>query len=121
MASRAKTPDSRVCVDCGLDFRPGHFIQVRCFSCVIHSPYVKAGRRAHAQVYAAVRRGEIPVLTGEIPCVDCGRAAQQYDHRDYNKPLDVDPVCRSCNYKRGPAAFTILPPPEQDDAAKAAA
>ena len=36
-------------------------------------------------------------------CADCGKAASEYDHRDYNKPLDVEPVCRSCNIRRGSA------------------
>lgn len=30
------------------------------------------------------------------------RRARDYDHRDYNKPLEVEPVCHSCNMKRGP-------------------
>lgn len=34
-------------------------------------------------------------------CVDCGRPANHYDHRDYNKPLVIEPVCRKCNYDRG--------------------
>ena len=38
-------------------------------------------------------------------CVDCGANATDYDHRDYNKPLDVEPVCRSCNIRRGNAVF----------------
>jgi hypothetical protein len=25
-----------------------------------------------------------------------------YEHRDYTKPLQVEPVCRSCNALRGP-------------------
>lgn len=37
-----------------------------------------------------------------IFCVDCKkRRAVHWEHRDYNKPLEVEPVCRSCNYKRG--------------------
>lgn len=36
-------------------------------------------------------------------CVDCGNRAFDYDHRHYLSPLDVVPVCRSCNIKRGPA------------------
>jgi hypothetical protein len=54
-------------------------------------------------VGAAVRRGYLPKLDGSVPCIDCGRAAQHYDHRDYNYPLLVQPVCRSCNSKRGRA------------------
>ena len=33
------------------------------------------------------------------------RRATQYDHRDYNKPLEVTPVCPSCNGKRGAAIY----------------
>lgn len=38
------------------------------------------------------------------PCVECGKTwAMALDHRHYAQPLKVDPVCRSCNAKRGPA------------------
>lgn len=57
--------------------------------------------RASAEVHKAVRRGEIKPLRG-LMCVDCPREAQCYDHRDYTKPLEVEPVCFSCNRKRGP-------------------
>lgn len=57
--------------------------------------------RAHGLVHRAIRRGQIPpVLT--CCCVDCGLRAEHYDHRDYAKPLSVEPVCRSCNKRRGP-------------------
>jgi len=36
-------------------------------------------------------------------CTDCGAQARDYDHRDYARPLDIEPVCRRCNQKRGPA------------------
>jgi hypothetical protein len=40
----------------------------------------------------------------KFKCVDCKeRQAKCYDHRYYSKPLDVEPVCRQCNAKRGPA------------------
>jgi len=35
-------------------------------------------------------------------CDDCGKKAQVYDHRDYDFPEEVVPVCRACNRKRGP-------------------
>ena len=38
-------------------------------------------------------------------CVDCGRKARDYEHRDYDEPLKVEPVCRACNIARGPATF----------------
>ena len=34
-------------------------------------------------------------------CHDCDAMAVEYDHRDYNFPLLVVPVCHSCNMKRG--------------------
>lgn len=50
----------------------------------------------------AVALGELR-RADEFACVDCGAPAHDYDHRDYNKPLDVVPVCRRCNLLRGPA------------------
>jgi len=43
------------------------------------------------------------VRASALICVDCGKQARDYDHRDYERPLDIDPVCRRCNQKRGPA------------------
>lgn len=34
-------------------------------------------------------------------CVDCGDYSTMYDHRDYRYPLNVEPVCMSCNSRRG--------------------
>jgi len=64
---------------------------------------VNIALKAGAKVHAAIRRGSIPKLDGTIGCVDCGKPARHYDHRDYTKPLDVVPVCISCNYRRGTA------------------
>jgi hypothetical protein len=55
---------------------------------------------------AAVREVRRAVMDGRLPpvrtlrCVDCGMPGHDYEHRDYDKPLDVVPVCRSCNQKR---------------------
>ena len=38
-----------------------------------------------------------------VKCVDCSRRAHDYDHRDYTKPLEVQPVCRRHNKLRGHA------------------
>lgn len=57
---------------------------------------------AHRAVARAVKKGDMPAAKF-MRCVDCGRGAQHYDHRDYLAPLEVQPVCRSCNSKRGPA------------------
>lgn len=53
-------------------------------------------------VARAIREGSL-VHPTKLHCVDCGKQASEYDHRDYNKPLLVEPVCRSCNLNRGPA------------------
>lgn len=57
--------------------------------------------------YAAYQAVKFALISGFLPpvhflkCFDCGRQAQCYDHRDYRKPLDVWPVCKSCDAKRG--------------------
>jgi hypothetical protein len=38
-------------------------------------------------------------------CVDCGKRATCWEHRDYGKPLDVEPTCHRCNLRRGPAKY----------------
>lgn len=65
-------------------------------------------KRAINRVSYAVKTGALPSLRkNEIACVDCGKRATDYDHRDYSKPLDVAPVCRKCNDTRGPALAGI--------------
>ena len=60
--------------------------------------------KARAEVRRAIKRGNIPSLKDrKTKCTDCGLVATEYDHRDYNRRLDVAPVCRSCNLLRGPA------------------
>lgn len=64
--------------------------------------------RSHSMVSAAVKKGLLPNLkTGEYACSDCGAVAMEYDHRDYGRPFDVDPVCRSCNKQRGTAIWPV--------------
>ena len=47
-------------------------------------------------------QAKLPPADGQT-CVDCGQRAFHYDHRYYSRPLDVVPVCRTCNHLRGPA------------------
>lgn len=61
-----------------------------------------AAKRAQQITKTAISEGLLPAPT-EFCCADCGADAEVYDHRDYTKPLEVDPVCRSCNSKRGSA------------------
>ena len=57
---------------------------------------------ALAAVKRAIRLGNLaPAYTHQ--CADCGGDAQFYDHRHYSQPLQVDPVCISCNNLRGRA------------------
>jgi|SRR5208283_4782775 len=70
--------------------------------------YYTAAIRAATAVAKAVRNGKLPNLKKEVvKCSDCDSRAVQYDHRDYNQPLKVDPVCRSCNGRRGKAKFEV--------------
>ena len=62
--------------------------------------YILGQRLAGEAVTRAVSLGDIPRAKTLI-CVDCGDNATEYDHRDYNKPLDIVPTCRSCNGQRG--------------------
>lgn len=62
---------------------------------------------AIAKVLKAVRAGDLPHVS-TLACADCGAPAKQYDHRDYSKPLEVDPVCIPCNYRRGPALNSVM-------------
>lgn len=57
--------------------------------------------RAHvaASTKKAVELGFLPDPSSCI-CVDCGKVAACYDHRDYSMPLDVEPVCIACNSHR---------------------
>lgn len=98
-----------VCGECGADMSGRHFYKNVCLPCYDRA-YGKAYRakypnviKAQNAVWTAVWQGKLPNLRWEyVACVDCGKRAQHWDHRDYLKPLEVDPVCASCNKKRGP-------------------
>ena len=62
---------------------------------------------AGSRVAKAVRLGLLPRLDGSVPCTDCGKPAKHYDHSDYRRPLDVQPVCSGCNKRRGPSVDTM--------------
>ena len=58
--------------------------------------------RAYILVANAIKNGSLADLKKQyIKCSDCDNRATVYDHRDYTKPLMVDPVCKSCNWHRG--------------------
>ena len=66
--------------------------------------YRLAQRRAVTTTTKRVKGGLILKATAH-KCVDCGKQASEYDHRDYDKPEQIEPVCASCNRKRGSAKF----------------
>ncbi len=73
-----------------------------------HIAHSCAAKRAGTIVRRAVQSGLLPNLKLiETACRDCGNRATVYDHRDYAKPLDVEPVCYRCNSKRGPAKWEL--------------
>lgn len=68
-----------------------------------HAIWASLGKDwAGSETKAAVRDGRLPHPSTMV-CVDCDGPAIEYEHRDYNKPLEVEPVCRRCNLLRGPA------------------
>lgn len=96
---------SWACVDCRGPLRPSRsWPALRCDRCnkARYLARQKVIGSASSAVARAIRTGALP-RPASFLCVDCGRPAAQYDHRDYTKPLDVQPVCRSCNVMRGHA------------------
>lgn len=91
-----------VCKTCRAPVSVGHsgVSRLRCDACM-ESRHRISGL-AHGLVSKAIRSGWLRPPR-EFRCVDCARPAEQYDHRDYGKPLQVVAVCWSCNIMRGPA------------------
>lgn len=68
--------------------------------------YLSGATLAHAAVARERAAGRLPDPK-QLPCADCGGSAIEYDHRDYNYPLYVEPVCRRCNRLRGSAIAKV--------------
>jgi ribosomal protein S27AE len=77
------------------------YFHIRCVAEIGRERTKQKRGPASALVLKAIRKGVLPPLDGSVACVDCGRVALMYDHRDYNAPLSVSPVCGRCNWKRG--------------------
>ena len=92
----------RKCARCGCDIPNSRRKGSPYCSCQCAADMSRIAQKAGASVGAAILRGELPRLDGSVACADCGRPAKHYEHRDYNKQLDVVQVCQSCNIKRGP-------------------
>lgn len=95
------------CVACNGLFnvsRNGAHHQQHCADCLV--TWKREQKRALLAVRGAVIAGLLPPVT-TLRCVDCDFPASIYDHRDYSRPIDVVPVCASCNQRRGPAKFPV--------------
>lgn len=94
------------CIRCSKQYEEGRLGRSRmCRPCSFAN--IDESKTASRQVRRAIRRGEMERADAHS-CVDCGKQARDYDHRDYLKPLDVVPVCRGCNVRRGTALDSVL-------------
>lgn len=101
------------CLDCPAPVAPSRRGAAhRCAPCRARHNHgmrwLSGAQQAHSAVGKAIRKGQLKPPQS-LDCADCGKTAEQYDHRDYGRPLDVEPVCRSCNFKRGPAKWLKQP------------
>lgn len=60
-----------------------------------HPEKVKAQSLVGRRVY----RKKWP-QAGLFSCTDCDNKADQYHHEHYEQPTSVEPLCKSCHYKR---------------------
>lgn len=94
----------RTCKDCGAGETWGQ--SPRCELCCrarnVYTRFASGRCWATVEVSRAKKAGLLRSPRG-MKCTDCDAGAIEYDHRDYNYPLVVDPVCRRCNVRRGSA------------------
>jgi hypothetical protein len=93
---------TKPCAGCGESIKVAKAPNFYCVSCKDKSMTLRF--RLYRKVRAAIERGELEPIGPKTKCIDCGDKAYGYEHRDWLKPLDVVPICRACNWKRGPAA-----------------
>lgn len=104
-----KIDGQSVCLDCDTPVHPEPYLvrkvaPLRCRICRDNRRKTMSAIKAEAHgAVAAAIRGGLLLPPHMHKCDDCGRRAEQYDHRDYTQPLKVDAVCCSCNILRGPA------------------
>lgn len=92
------------CATCGaVEMHPGCTSGFQCIGCRPVQRRDDPKYLAHRAVARAIRAGQLRPIK-DCMCVDCGAQAEHYEHRDYSKPLQVEPTCRRCNFRRGPAA-----------------
>ena len=98
MVQKIKPP----CKHCGGEILGRESSARVCWTCVSRAGIDNGQNKAIYAVKKEIKAGRLKPAK-ECICVDCSKPAFVYDHRDYNKPLDVVPVCSSCNRKRGSA------------------
>lgn len=103
---RAKRRPDGLCDRCGESIDRGHRTSSLCFKCGWGYYQDPLRKRARGLVDRAIKRGELPPAKTQ-ECKDCGNQAFCYDHRDYNRPLMVDAVCKKCDARRGPGSPPI--------------
>ena len=92
--------DEHRCIKCStlmLGYGPK---KIHCSAC--DDRFRRMRWKAQRAVRLAIKAGLLPKQS-TLKCRDCGAQASCYEHRDYEKPLEVVPVCQSCNIVRGPA------------------
>jgi hypothetical protein len=56
--------------------------------------------RANQKIWLEIKHGRIPPAR-DLKCQSCGRGSEEvkmeYHHPDYDKPLEVIPLCRPCH------------------------
>jgi len=76
--------------------------------------WTRLRRRAANAVQRAVLKGDLTDLKSTyVKCSDCVARATVYNHKDYNKPLEAEPVCGDCNIRRGSNAPLVDPRPDE--------
>lgn len=114
MKTRGRKPGTLIRCRCrvcqNVEMSTGSGSHFRCTACIDADRRIPGGRytcgsgKLHAQgvVAGMVRSNRLP-HPKTLNCTDCSAQACEYEHRDYNHPTKVEPICRRCNLKRGPA------------------
>ena len=102
-------PRHEHCVICGVAMTGEHsplgwYVNTAFCSWTCRDKANRVKAAAHKITTAARLMGLLPAAS-TLLCADCGEQAKFYDHRDYSKPLVVQPVCHSCNILRGPGLY----------------
>lgn len=99
--SKRAHPNVKFCAKCRAEPRRAYALARRLV--------LNDNEKARQLTKYAVKVGFLP-HPREFVCVDCKRVqAECYDHRDYSKPLEVDPVCCDCNSSRGKGVAVHFP------------